>query len=694
VRRAIPAILLAGAWLLASGHAAGAHALLGASDPASGASLDRAPRAVLITFTERPDPGLSSVRVLDQSGREVTAGKAALVPGRPRQLRTPLRDGLPNGVYSVVWRVLSRDDGHVTTGSFSFGVGVDPGLVPAAQSGPATSSPPPSPLGVVGRWLLYWGLALLVGAAATGLAVFGGRLPAGLTWRGRRGDPGQLLLAAVGLGLLGLVGIALGEWSSAGASVRSLAASSVGQSLLRQGAALAVAGLAVGAFVARPRARWSLALVGLAAAAAMLVHAASGHAVRESSLRWFNLLAQWLHLLAVGVWVGGLAWLLLGIGGSRQRSGGVPLIQGGSGELTERRGGHPQDQGERERPERVEAVRRFSRMAGWTVLVIAVTGAARALDEVGGWGRLLDTGFGLLVDLKVLLFAALLAIGALNRQRLVPALVAGVGKLETLRRSVRAELALAALVLLASGLLTELPPGGTGQAKPAAPPAVETSGNDYATTVRVKLVATPGTPGPNGFRATVVDYDSGKPVPAQRVQLRFSLPTRPDLGESTLDLARGGDGSWSGRGGPLAAQGRWDVSAVVQAPGSAVTVPMQLQTRTPPQQVQVSQVPGQPTVYTITLAAGGTLQSYADPGSAGRNQVHFTFFGTDGNEQPVGKAAATAQPPSGQPVRLKLLRLGAGHFAANIDLTQGRWKFAIDAERPAASASFEQVIGK
>jgi nitrogen fixation protein FixH len=250
------------------------------------------------------------------------------------------------------------------------------------------------------------------------------------------------------------------------------------------------------------------------------------------------------------------------------------------------------------------------------------------------------------------------------------------------------------VLLLAAGLLTELPPGGTGQARPAAPPAVEASGNDYATTVRVRLVATPGTPGPNGFRATVVDYDSGKPFPAQRVQLRFSLPSRPDLGESTLDLTRGGDGAWSGRGGPLAAQGRWEVSAVVEAPGSAVTVPMQLQTRTLPQRVQVSQVPGQPTVYTITLAAGGTLQSYADPGFAGRNQVHFTFFGTDGNEQPVGRATATAQPPSGEQVRLKLLRLGAGHFAANIDLTQGRWKFAIDAERPAASASFEQVIGK
>jgi methionine-rich copper-binding protein CopC len=248
-RRAIPAILLAGAWLLAGGDAAWAHALLGASDPASGASLDRAPRAVLTTFTERPDPGLSSVRVLDQSGREVTAGKAALVPGRPLQLRAPLRDGLPNGVYSVVWRVLSRDDGHLTTGSFSFGVGVDPSLVATPQSGAATSSPPPSPLGVAGRWLLYWGLALLVGGAATGLAVFGGSLPA---WRGRGGDPGQVLLAAFGLGVVGLAGIALGEWASAGASLRSLAASSVGQSLLRQGAALAVPGLAVGPLVAAP----------------------------------------------------------------------------------------------------------------------------------------------------------------------------------------------------------------------------------------------------------------------------------------------------------------------------------------------------------------------------------------------------------------------------------------------------------
>jgi hypothetical protein len=335
-------------------------------------------------------------------------------------------------------------------------------------------------------------------------------------------------------------------------------------------------------------------------------------------------------------------------------------------------------------------------MAGWTVLVIVATGTWRALDEVGGWGRLLDTSFGQVLDLKLLLFLALLALGAVNRRRLVPALAGGLGKLAALRRNVRAELGLAALVLLATGLLTELPPGGTGTARPAAPPAAVASGNDYGTSVRVKLVATPGTPGPNAFHATVTDYDSGEAFPARRVQLRFSLPSQPDLGESTLDLARGGDGAWSGRGGGLVAQGRWSVTTVVQGAGGAVTVPLQLETRAPPQRVQVSQAPGQPTVYTITLAAGGTLQSYADPGRAGRNQVHFTFFGADGNEHPVSKAEASARPPSGPEVRLRLLRLGPGHFAANTDLTAGRWAFAIDAQlhgEIGASARFEQVIG-
>ena len=92
--------VLTGVWLLASGPAAAAHGALKSSEPAGGSSLERAPAAVTLRFTERPDPGLSTVRVLDSSGRVVAGGPARPVAGRPLELRVPAA-GLPAGGYTV-----------------------------------------------------------------------------------------------------------------------------------------------------------------------------------------------------------------------------------------------------------------------------------------------------------------------------------------------------------------------------------------------------------------------------------------------------------------------------------------------------------------------------------------------------------------------------------------------------------------
>jgi copper transport protein len=342
------------------------------------------------------------------------------------------------------------------------------------------------------------------------------------------------------------------------------------------------------------------------------------------------------------------------------------------------------------------AVQRFSSLAGIALAVVLATGTLRAVDEVGSAGQLLSTGYGRTLGVKLALVAGLVSLGALNRWRLIPG---GPSRLGVLRRSVRGEVALAALVLLTTGLLTSLPPAKfvTQPAKPATPSSVEVSGSDYATTVRLDLAITPGIAGPNGFRARVVTYDSRQPYPATRVSLSFSLPSRPDLGSSTLELARAGEGVWTGQGSPLSIDGRWTITALVTARGSAVTVPLQVQTRTPAQQVQVSKVPGQPTIYTISLVGSHKLQSYVDPGRPGANQVHFTYFDAAGNEQPVQAATATATPP-GHPARpLPLLRLDAGHFAANLDLTAGRWAFAIDATLPGkvtATGRFDETIDR
>jgi hypothetical protein len=412
---------------------------------------------------------------------------------------------------------------------------------------------------------------------------------------------------------------------------------------------------------------WRLMVVGVAAGVTMLLHVLVGHAAGPSPLRSVNLLVQWLHLLAVGTWIGGLVWLLAGLRG-------------------------------RERPEQLASAVRFSKLAAPVLGLVAVTGLSRALHLAGGWRGLLDSPYGRFLDLKVALFLGLVLLGALNRFRVVPALADGVRRLDSLRRNVRGEVVLAACILAVTAVFSQLPPGKfvveRASAKPPAPPSVQVEGSDFATSVRIALTATPGAAGPNSFAAKVTDYDSGEDWPATRVALRFTPRGQPEIGSSTLDLTRAGDGLWRGQGSQLSIAGRWVVVGLVEGSGPAVTVPMELETRTVPQPVKVSQAPGQPTLYTITLSAGGTLQGYIDPGRTGPNTVHFTFFNPSGDEQPSDKARATMTRQSGAPEALTLIRLGPGHFAANVDLEPGRVSFAIDATagRTQRGGRFEQLI--
>jgi copper transport protein len=698
VRRGFVVVLLAGLWLLASGPAAGAHALLRASDPADGASVDQPPRQVTLTFTERPEPRLSVVHVLDVAGQQVEAGGAAPVDGNPLQLRVPLGE-LPDGTYTVSWRTVSRDDGHVTAGAFAFGVGVvAPAAGMAGASPQAATTPPPSPLAVAGRWLLYLGLALLLGAAATGQAIYGGRLPAGAR---------PLLLAGAGLGVVGLAARVVAGWSAVGASVGALLASDTGRHLVWLAAGVLASATAAGLLAARLAAagrpdqpaeptgsqqagrqrpageigRGWLGVVGVAAAATMLLEVLAGHAAAPSSLRALNLAAQWLHLVAVGAWAGGLVWLLAGLLGRDH-----PSQKAGAGHRAA-----PVD--------RVQAAAGFSRLALPVVGVIAVTGLVRAVDLAGGWRGLLDTSFGRVLDVKVLVFAAVLVLAARNRYRLLPALADPAGPLGALRRSVAGEVGLVACVLLAAAVLTQLPPGkfavATPAARPAPPPSVQVQGSDVTTSVRLALTVTPGTPGPNTFTTKVTDYDSGQPVPARRVTLRFTLPDRPEVGGATLELARGGDGLWQAGGSQLSIDGRWAITALVEAPGMAVTVPLELHIHAAEPRVTVSRAPGQPDLYTITVSTGGGLQAYVDPGRPGANTVHFTFFTAAGGEQPVDEAHARMTTPLGQTQTIDLQVLSAGHFAANASLQPGRTTFKIDAtpsKGPPITASFSQQI--
>ena len=109
---------------------------------------------------------------------------------------------------------------------------------------------------------------------------------------------------------------------------------------------------------------------------------------------------------------------------------------------------------------------------------------------------------------------------------------------------------------------------------PTPVPAV-VNGHDFGTSVKVALAISPGTAGFDTFSATVTDYDSGAPVAADGVSMRFVFPARSDVGSSRLDLAPSGPGVFTAAGTNLSLDGTWHITVVVafDAAGSELPVP-------------------------------------------------------------------------------------------------------------------------
>jgi hypothetical protein len=141
---------------------------------------------------------------------------------------------------------------------------------------------------------------------------------------------------------------------------------------------------------------------------------------------------------------------------------------------------------------------------------------------------------------------------------------------------------LAAIVLVVAAVLSGLPPASYVQAarQQATSPSVTVTGSDFATTARVRLTASPGTVGRNGFTVSVLRYDTGDPIAARSVRLEFSLPSNPNVA-SSLSLTRGTGGAWTGQGTNLSIGEQWDIDVVVQEAATAVDVPLRLRTKPP-----------------------------------------------------------------------------------------------------------------
>jgi copper transport protein len=568
--------LAALAGLAFAAPSAQAHAMLEGTLPARGAVLKTQPEAVVFRFGESVEGNFGAVRVFDAKGRRVDDNKVVHPGGRGSEVAVGLQPRLEDGTYTATYRVISADS-HPVSGGVVFSIG-KAGTGPAQTvadllAGSSTGGVTETAFGVT-RGLDYLAIALGVGGLAFLLAAWRPALAlaagAGAGWpqasavfaaRARR-----LLWLAVALGVFsGAVGIVLqgatasgtSFWSALDASIvrevlgtrfgtvwglRVIAWLLLGSVLLAGASTRAVAVLrpaAVGAAGVAPAPAPSprvLAALALPAAFLLVSPALAGHATTLHPVAAL-LPLDVVHVTAMSVWVGGLVMLLF-------------VLPGATRWL---------EPGERSRLLAGVLVR-FSPMALACVAALLATGVTQALIDMGGLSPLLHTAFGRAVLIKFVLLMALVGLGAVNRQRVVPALrrlaaggqpPGGAGRV--LRRTLRAEVALVVVVL-----------GVTSALVSYAPPKSAASG-PFSTTKRmgpIELQTTvdPARVGANQLHVYLFDARSGAPyTKTKELTVQASLPAK-GIGPLPATMSKAGPGHYVANTLQLVPGGNWKLT--------------------------------------------------------------------------------------------------------------------------------------
>jgi putative copper resistance protein D len=187
-----------------------------------------------------------------------------------------------------------------------------------------------------------------------------------------------------------------------------------------------------------PRARWRMPAILVLSFLLLVSLGWVGHAVEGQGMaRLVHQINQMVHLLAAGLWLGGLvplAWLL-----ERARSAS------GTAWISVAR----------------EVVPRFSQMGYAAVALLAATGAVNTLLLVGNTQALVGTPYGRLLGLKILLFLTMVTLALFNRFRLLPRLgreAQASAVVAALARSVLCEQGLGFAILAVVSVLGTWPP--------------------------------------------------------------------------------------------------------------------------------------------------------------------------------------------------------------------------------------------
>jgi len=446
------AVLLAG---LAIPRDAFAHLVLVSSAPPTGSTLDAAPAAIGLSFSEDPQPGATHIEVVNAAGARVDSGAPRLAQIPKHTLEIGLTGSLAPGKYTVRWRTTS-DDGHPVHGVFMFTIAEGAASLPtpapvASPDAHARTAPGSmamdtsdaqgfdigSPLYVVIRWLGFMAMLALVGSVV---------LARWITPRAAAGRPGiarrvgmqaaaVLRLAAALLVIHAACRLAAQVAALRGnppmpVDVRGILTTTVwGWAWLFE---VAGAIVAMAAAVRGDAARWRIA--GMAALVLALSFSFSGHAAGATHLRALAVSSDALHILAAGCWLG----TLLGVA--------IVAMPACLAQPDAERGAAAAD-----------FINAFSPVALASAAVVGITGVVAAWLHLGSWHAFVDSDYGRTLLLKLALVATVMCLGAINWRIMRPALGTEAAA-RRLRRSAALELIAAAAVLAATAVLVASSP--------------------------------------------------------------------------------------------------------------------------------------------------------------------------------------------------------------------------------------------
>jgi copper transport protein len=396
---------------------AAAHVTIREASPATQSRVENAPAQIRLEFTEAVTATSNAIQVLAPEGR-VLSGTSTISQGG-RVVSAPVSGLVRGSAYTVRWRVTGQD-GHSPSGVYTFGIGV--GAPPPTEAVGAGGTTWKDDLA---RWGLFVALALVIGPLVLRLLLLRGPVPGPLEHRLHLLTT-TAAFAAINVGIAGFVARAsnalqlplgdllYGDLQPFAEKTRA----GVAFLVMTLGFGT-VAGLLLAAWVFdRLELRWPALLLSLALVSGLSL---SSHQATEPNSSWMSEVADWLHLVAACVWVGGVATLAFCI---------WPLAR----ELRRR------------------AFLGFSRLAVVLVGVMVLAGAYLALVRLPEVSDLWDTHYGRLLLLKSALVFVGLSWGGFHHTFVRPRLEAG--EQPPVQPSLIGETTVAIAVLLAAALLT------------------------------------------------------------------------------------------------------------------------------------------------------------------------------------------------------------------------------------------------